>query len=159
MTKVLAATAAETQFTPCRERRKRARSKAAQRGGTQPHKSGARAERSTPKNEASWLMMMYRPAPAVKPVRTGSLTKRVSVPRRASPAPTCMSPIKSVSRTMASMALPCAAKSAALPAIMTTMALVGPLMRNSELPKAAPMMDAATAVASPAAGGKPAMSA
>lgn len=51
------------------------------------------------------------------------------------------------------------ANSEALAATMTEMAFVGPKMTNSDAPNNAPQMAAATAVASPAAGGKPAINA
>lgn len=104
-------------------------------------------------------MTMYTPAPAVNPVSTGSLTKRVSAPTRASPATSWTAPIKNVSITTAVIGSPCAANSIAFAASMTEIAFVGPLIRNSELPMAAPRIEATTAVAIPTDGGKPAISA
>jgi len=64
-----------------------------------------------------------------------------------------------VSRIIIASGSPWAANKPALAASMTTIALVGPLTRNSELPNTAPRIDATTAVAMPTDGGKPAISA
>ena len=68
-----------------------------------------------------------------------------------------MAPTINVNKMMAWTGSPCATNSAALAATITEMALVGPSMTNSELPKVAPRTDAATAVERPAAGGNPAI--
>jgi hypothetical protein len=126
-TNVPAASATVGEWMWCSERESRMKSKSAHLVGTQPQSVRHDLAARDAEEAGSWLTTMYTPAPAVKPTSTDSLTKRVIVPTRSRPAMVCTTPMISVSRMTACTGSPCVAKSAALPAIMTAMALVGPV--------------------------------